>query len=48
MLTVTRLARHFGLSRSALLYYESIGLLKPGRRNGNNYRAYSDRDMLRL
>ena len=48
MLTVTRLARHFGLSRSTVLYYESIGLLKPGRRSGNNYRAYSDRDMLRL
>jgi DNA-binding transcriptional MerR regulator len=48
MLTVTRLARHFGLSRSTVLYYESIGLLNPARSRGNNYRAYGDRDMLRL
>jgi hypothetical protein len=27
MLTVSKLARHCGLSRSTLLYYESIGLL---------------------
>lgn len=42
------LAKRCGLSRSTLLYYESIGLLEPARRNGNNYRRYSDRDLLRL
>jgi len=42
------LAKRCGLSRSTLLYYESIGLLAPARRNANNYRSYSDRDVLRL
>lgn len=42
------LAKRCGLSRSTLLYYEGIGLLAPARRNANNYRGYSDRDVLRL
>ncbi len=48
MLTVTKLARHCGLSRSTLLYYESIGLLKPAPRSAGNYRSYGDRDLRRL
>ena len=48
MWTVSLLARRFGLSRSTLLYYESIGLMEPPRRNANNYRGYSHRDLLRL
>ena len=48
MLTVTRLARRCGLSRSTVLYYESIGLLKPARRTGNRYREYGDKDRQRL
>jgi DNA-binding transcriptional MerR regulator len=48
MLTVTGLARSCGLSRSAVLYYESIGLLRPARRTEGNYRAYSDADLRRL
>jgi MerR family transcriptional regulator, thiopeptide resistance regulator len=36
------------LSRSAILYYESIGLLKPAGRSAANYRTYSDRDEQRL
>ena len=48
MLTVSRLARHCGLSRSTVLYYESIGLLKPARRSAGNYRVYTDRDAARL
>ena len=48
MLTVSILARRCGLSRGTLLYYESIGLLKPARRSASNYRSYSDRDLLRL
>jgi MerR family transcriptional regulator, thiopeptide resistance regulator len=47
-LTVTRLARACGLSRSTLLYYESVGLLQPARRTGGNYRMYGDRDLARL
>ena len=48
MWTVSQLARCCGLSRSTLLYYESIGLLKPARRTAANYRAYTDKDGARL
>ena len=48
MLTVTRLARRCGLSRSTLLYYESIGLLKPAVRSDGNYRCYGEKDAVRL
>ena len=48
VLTVTRLAKSCGLSRSTILYYESIGLLKPARRSASNYRGYTDRELQRL
>jgi MerR family transcriptional regulator, thiopeptide resistance regulator len=48
MLTVSALARRCGLSRTTLLYYESIGLLAPARRTAGNYRRYTGRDLLRL
>lgn len=48
MLTVSKLARRCGLSRSTLLYYESIGLLKPAGRTAAGYRAYGDKDARRL
>src|SRR5579864_4346905 len=48
MWTVTKLARHCGLSRSTLLYYESIGLLKATARSAANYRHYGERDLQRL
>ena len=47
-LTVTRLARACGLSRSTVLYYESLGLLKAARRGAGNYRVYGDRELQRL
>lgn len=48
MLTITAFARKAGLSRTAVLYYESIGLLpKPGRTAGN-YRVYGERHLARL
>jgi MerR family transcriptional regulator, thiopeptide resistance regulator len=47
-LTVTRLARACGLSRSAVLYYESLGLLKPVRRSAGNYRLYGEQELARL
>ena len=47
-LTVTRLARACRLSRSTVLYYEPIGLLKRPARTAGNYRAYSDKDLDRL
>jgi DNA-binding transcriptional MerR regulator len=48
MFTVTKLARACGLSRTALLYYESIGLLKPAMRGPGNYRCYGEKDLARL
>lgn len=48
MLTVTKLARRCGMSRTALLYYESIGLMPAPRRNTGNYRCYSEADLRRL
>lgn len=48
MLTVTKLARQCGVSRTALLYYESIGLMAPPPRTGGNYRCYSQADAERL
>ena len=48
MLTISALARQCGLSRSALLYYESIGLLRRPSRTAGNYRAYTEHDLRRL
>lgn len=48
MYTVSKLAQTCGLSRTALLYYESIGLLKPASRTASNYRRYGERDADRL
>lgn len=48
MFTVTKLARRCGMSRTALLYYESIGLMPRPQRSGGNYRCYGDADLRRL
>ncbi len=48
MYTVGKLSRRFNLSRSALLYYDSIGLLSPTKRGNGKYRLYSEADMARL
>jgi len=48
MYTIGRLARKFKLSRSTLLYYDSIGLLKPAGRSKGEYRRYSEEDARRL
>jgi DNA-binding transcriptional MerR regulator len=47
-LTVTRLAKSCNLSRSTVLYYESIGLLTRPRRSEGNYRVYTPKDVERL
>jgi DNA-binding transcriptional MerR regulator len=47
-MTVTALARAAGLSRGAVLYYESIGLLRKAKRSGANYRLYGEEDARRL
>lgn len=46
--TVSRLGRRFGLSRSTLLYYDRIGLLRPSGRSAANYRRYGRADAERL
>jgi DNA-binding transcriptional MerR regulator len=48
MWTVSKLAAFCRLSRGTLLYYESIGLLKPPARSAGNYRSYGERDLRRL
>jgi MerR family transcriptional regulator, thiopeptide resistance regulator len=48
MWTVSKFARRAGLSRTALLYYESIGLMRPPERSQGNYRCYGERDLARL
>ncbi len=47
-LTIGALARTSGLSRSTLLYYDRLGLLKPLHRSRSNYRLYSAREVERL
>jgi MerR family transcriptional regulator, thiopeptide resistance regulator len=47
-MTIGQLAKRFGLSRSTLLYYDSIGLLKPSGRSKANYRRYTQEDAGRL
>lgn len=48
MYTVGQLAKKFELSRSTLLYYDSIGLFSPSGRSEANYRTYSEGDRERL
>jgi DNA-binding transcriptional MerR regulator len=48
MLTVSQIAKLCGLSRTTLLYYESIGLLSPACRSESNYRRYSTEQLERL
>lgn len=48
MMTVTQLAKACGLSRTAVLYYESIGLLPKPLRSVSNYRKYDDSHAKRL
>ena len=47
-MSIGQLAGQFGLSRSTLLYYDSIGLLKPSGRSRANYRHYTQQDCRRL
>lgn len=48
MMTVGAAAKTFGISRTALLYYEKIGLICPSKRADNGYRMYSKDDIGRL
>ena len=46
--TVGRLGRQEGISRSTLLYYDAVGLLKPSGRSRSGYRLYTEQDAERL
>ena len=48
MYSIGTLVKQFGLSRSALLYYDKIGLLRPSSRTAANYRVYTDDDVARM
>ena len=45
MLTVSRLAKKLGLSRTTILYYEKQGLLKPSLIAENGYRWYGESEI---
>jgi DNA-binding transcriptional MerR regulator len=46
--SISEIARACGLSRSTLLYYDRLGLLKPSGRTAAGYRCYSEADRTRL
>ena len=48
MLTISKLAKRFSLSRATLLYYEQEGLLAPASRAANGYRWYGESELERL
>lgn len=48
MKTIRQLASQFGLSRTALLYYDRLGLLHPEYRTSTGHRLYSAADEARL
>lgn len=48
MYTIKQLLKVSGLSRSTLLYYDKINLLKPSARSSSNYRLYTEGDFHRL
>jgi len=48
MLTIGQVAKKYALSRSTLIYYDSIGILEPSGRSESNYRLYSDNDLHKM
>ncbi|MEZ5365991.1 MAG: MerR family transcriptional regulator [Bryobacterales bacterium] len=48
MYTISQLARTCGLTRGALLYFESIGLMRSPPRTPSEYRVYTEADRERL
>lgn len=45
---ISEVAKRYGLSRPALIYYDTIGLLCPAHDTSTGYRYYSPKDMERL
>jgi len=46
--SISKLARSCGLSRSTLLYYDRVGLLRPAGRTDSDYRVYTKAELGRL
>lgn len=46
--SISKIARACGLSRSTLLYYDRVGLLRPSGWTGSGYRYYAESDLARL
>src|SRR5689334_8774688 len=44
-MNIGRAAEASGVSPKTIRYYESIGLIQPAERRGNNYRDYSTADV---
>jgi DNA-binding transcriptional MerR regulator len=47
-LSIARAARAVGLSRTTLMYYERLGLIRPMRRTGSRYRTFRPDDLQAL
>jgi len=48
MFTIGQVAKKYALSRSTLIYYDSIGVLSPSGRSESNYRLYSADDLKKM
>ncbi len=48
MFTIGQVAKKYSLSRSTLIYYDSIGVLTPSGRSPSNYRLYSAGDLKKM
>jgi DNA-binding transcriptional MerR regulator len=48
MFTIGQVAKKYSLSRSTLIYYDSIGVLTPSGRSESNYRLYSEDDLKKM
>lgn len=48
MYKIGDLVKKFNLSRSAILYYDKVGVLKPAERKMNNYRMYGQEEVEKL
>lgn len=46
--SINDIVRTFGISRTTIMYYESLGIVAPRREGDQSRRAYSDSDVYRL
>jgi len=48
MFTIGQVAKRYSLSRSTLIYYDKLGVLKSSGRSESNYRLYSEADLKKM